>query len=109
MRHASSCCRASTACTLRLPRGTPGDSHPCGDGSNNYKPWPGLACDAAGGYVTAITLRSKGLAGQLPDSFAALKTLRTIDLANNSLQGASGARRVQQGSAGQVQDRADAG
>lgn len=64
-----------------------GESHPCGDDSNNNKPWPGITCDAPTGYVTAIQLRNKGLKGPLPDSIAVLKSLRSLDLANNSFEG----------------------
>lgn len=63
------------------------DCHPCGDASNNNKPWPGVTCDAPTGYITAIVLRGKGLRGRLPSGFAALKSLRTLDISNNSFEG----------------------
>jgi hypothetical protein len=65
-----------------------GESHPCGDASNNNRPWPGVTCDAPNGYVTAIQLSRKGLRGPLPDSLSVLRTLRTLDLSNNSFEGA---------------------
>lgn len=64
-----------------------GDTHPCGDASNNFRAWPGLVCDAPGGHVTAIALRSKGLAGRLPDGLSVLKSVRSLDLSNNSFEG----------------------
>lgn len=64
-----------------------GESHPCGDASNNNKPWPGVKCDAPTGYVTEIALRGKGLKGPLPDSLSMLKSLRSVDLSNNSFEG----------------------
>lgn len=64
-----------------------GESHPCGDASNNNKAWPGVTCDAPTGFVTGIHLRGKGLKGPLPDSLSPLKTLRTLDLSNNSFEG----------------------
>lgn len=64
-----------------------GESHPCGDASNNNKAWPGVTCDAPTGFVTSIQLRGKGLKGPLPDSLSLLKTLRTVDLSNNSFEG----------------------
>lgn len=64
-----------------------GDSHPCGDASNNYKAWPGITCDAPTGFVTAVRLHGKGLKGPVPSSLSLLKSLRTLDLSNNSFQG----------------------
>jgi hypothetical protein len=53
-------------------------SHPCGDSSNNFKPWPGITCNAPTGYVTGISLRGKGLSGKLPEGLSVLNTLRSL-------------------------------
>lgn len=55
-----------------------GKSHPCGDSSNNFKPWPGITCNAPTAFVTGISLRGKALSGLLPDSISVLKTLRSM-------------------------------
>ncbi|WIA11002.1 hypothetical protein OEZ85_011159 [Tetradesmus obliquus] len=64
-----------------------GKSHPCGDSSNNFKPWPGITCNAPTAFVTGISLRGKALSGLLPDSISVLKTLRSLDLSNNAFYG----------------------
>ncbi|WIA30908.1 hypothetical protein OEZ86_000960 [Tetradesmus obliquus] len=64
-----------------------GKSHPCGDISNNFKPWPGITCNAPTAFVTGISLRGKALSGLLPDSISVLKTLRSLDLSNNAFYG----------------------
>jgi hypothetical protein len=55
-----------------------GESHSCGDSSNNFRPWPGITCNAPTAYVTGISLRGKKLSGTLPDSISVLKTLRSL-------------------------------
>jgi hypothetical protein len=53
-------------------------SHPCGDSSNNFRPWPGITCNAPTGYVTEISLCGKGLSGKLPEGLSVLNTLRSL-------------------------------
>ncbi|GJP43819.1 hypothetical protein CLOM_g3231 [Closterium sp. NIES-68] len=58
---------------------------PCGESSG--VPWPGVACSAASSgtnVVTALTLPSVGLSGELPASLFDLTTLTNLDLSLNS-------------------------
>lgn len=54
------------------------ESHPCGDASNNYQPWPGVLCDEPEGSVLAIDLRNQSLAGTLPSTLNWLSALRRL-------------------------------
>jgi hypothetical protein len=53
-------------------------SHPCGAGGNRSLPWPGVACDSQLGSIISLDISSRGLAGQIGGSLAALDALRSM-------------------------------